>query len=96
MATTIDSPFGPIDIDAREAQGVSSIAIIDPAIRAVDEGGNPIVLIVYEEGGRFLAIDANGKIVPKGLNHITTDWRYDFAKERWVDTNGHDLEGEGG
>lgn len=94
MPTYVDSPFGPIDIDAREAQGMSNVAIFNPALKGkiVPDEAPAIVLAV--DAGELLIVDGNGKLAWLDVDRIQLDWSYDFKTEKWVDADGQSLEEE--
>lgn len=98
MVTTIESEFGLIDIEAREALSAMSngSGIFDPAIRGVTiEGGNPVIVLAME-GRDILTVTDDGKLVWVGTGSVQLDWRYDYKTEKWVDASGESLEIDGG
>lgn len=93
MPTYVDSPYGPIDIEAREAHStVSNIQVLSPAIKATDEADNPLILFMARDDGAFLAIDTNGRPEWKPYQDVQFDWRYDYKSESWIDSAGASLE----
>lgn len=94
MPTFIDSPWGPIDVDERGLVN-TGITMIEPAIRATDTGGNPIILLGLRDGEpSALIADVDGKLRWVELEKVQLDWRYDFKKEAWADTSGKLMEDE--
>jgi hypothetical protein len=92
MATTIDSEWGPIDLEAREAQGaVSELQVLNPAVKATDEQGNPIILFIALKDG-FIVVDGEGRPFRKSFEDVQFDWRYDYRTQKWIDTAGETIE----
>jgi len=98
MATVVETDYGPIDIETREATSSMSdgVAIFNPAIKATHiTSGHPVIVLAVE-GASVLTVDVDGKLHWIVTDKVQLDWRYDFKKEKWIDGAGVALEDEPG
>ena len=93
MPTFIDSDFGPIDLDKMEATGVSEgVAIFNPALKGKTIPGEGVCIVLAMKEAQLMVVLDDGRLAWKSASEVQLDWRYDFAKEQWVDGNGESLE----
>jgi hypothetical protein len=96
MVTTIDSEFGPIDIEAAEAQGRGVSNIFNPAIKGKLMGSEEPCIVLALEGEHLMIVNTDGKLAWYASSRVQLDWRYDYKTERWLDASGELLEDEDG
>lgn len=94
MATTVESDFGVIDLDAREATGMTGVAIFNPALKGTGPNNNPIIILGLDGDDHALIVTDEGKLRWVPVADISTDWHYDWKKETWVDGSGEPAESE--
>lgn len=94
MPTIVPSDYGSMDIDEGQVVGITGgVAIFNPAIKAIVETGNPVILLALDGDGRVLVVDDGGHMLWRFVDGLTVDWRYDFKTERWTDSAGEPMEG---
>jgi len=94
MATTVDTPFGPVDVETGErSRGMTdAIAIFNPALKAMAVPAEEPIIVLAIGGTALLCVNVSGQMSWRDTDSVQLDWRYDFKTESWVDVNGESLE----